>query len=227
MNLANVELIPGTVDNAVDPKNLGRIKCTLPTGFDARTMNVADFDWVYPLTMNGAQSFSSMKKGDKVWILNNKDNIKEYWYIPFFELNANTQNVINENKDGDVLFCRDEGGTTSSQVYSAKSGLTQKINGTTLNLSPNGSAGMSSDQGEMQIKNSAVYLGHSDAEYDVAVKGRKLVDLFNGINEGINKLIQVVTLNPYTTGLAAPLIEISTTIDEKLNAILCDNCNVN
>ena len=95
MLLNNCELIPGVVQSSKDPENLGRIKCVIPGVIDSETMSLENMPWAYPLGMAHYQSFSKPIEGQKVWVLINKSNYNEYWYLPFFEYNDKTKEYLN------------------------------------------------------------------------------------------------------------------------------------
>ena len=111
MKLADVEMIPGVVVDDEDPKFLGRLKISAPGEFEVDSMDINDMFWVYPFPVGGYQSFSHMLKGSKVWLIKNTKNYYEYWYLPYFEMNANTFNLVNSKKkyDADVLVSRSDG----------------------------------------------------------------------------------------------------------------------
>ena len=104
MKLADVEMIPGVVVDDEDPKFLGRLKISAPGEFEVDSMDINDMFWVYPFPVGGYQSFSHMLKGSKVWLIKNTKNYYEYWYLPYFEMNSNTFNLVNSKKkyDADV-----------------------------------------------------------------------------------------------------------------------------
>ena len=53
MKFKDVELLPGVVIDAKDPKMLGRVKATVPTLFDNSAMDVKVMPWIYPISMIG------------------------------------------------------------------------------------------------------------------------------------------------------------------------------
>ena len=140
MKLADVEMIPGVVVDDEDPKFLGRLKISAPGEFDVDSMDINDMFWVYPFPVGGYQSFSHMLKGSKVWLIKNTKNYYEYWYLPYFEMNANTFNLVNSKKkyDADVIVSRSDGSNNIQMYYNPEDGFNQKIGFASINIMPDG-----------------------------------------------------------------------------------------
>lgn len=159
MLLANFEIVPGIVVDNNDPLGLGRVKAVAPCLFDNSTMENDDLIWVNPFCMNGQQTFSKLRPDSKIWILYNKENYFEYWYIPMFEFNNTFP--TDGNDDSDVLISRSSGGSKINMYYSPKTGINIK-NGTThyLQLGPNGDTVLANEYGGINISGEGcVYIG--------------------------------------------------------------------
>lgn len=192
MNLADIELLPGIVINASDPKHIGRVKCNVPTLFDTSVMNEEGLPWIYPITMGPNQQYSSPKKNSKVWVMRNKTNYHEFWYFPMFQLNSSTFDMISgntvqteeteqsgdkeSNKDGgkkvneddyadtDVLISRNGGPTGDVKVFSSPSrGIVLQLGSTTfINITKEGEILLTSDQVSLQVRDNKVFIGKEE-----------------------------------------------------------------
>ena len=116
MKLSDYEFFPGSIIDVADPKYQGRVKANVPTLFDP-SMNKDGLPWIYPFTMGGNQSFSKMTEGSKIWVFRNRTNYNEFWYVPMFELKADTRELLGSDdtyENGEVLLSRNMG---SMSVY--------------------------------------------------------------------------------------------------------------
>ena len=107
MKFSDAEILPAVVVDNKDPKNIGRIKVAIPGKWDTASICVQNLPWVMPLTQSGYQSFSKQTNGSKVWVINNKANLHEYWYIPMFDMNANTASDVDIDWDAIALIQSD------------------------------------------------------------------------------------------------------------------------
>ena len=132
MTLGDFEILPGVVIKTDDPLNQGRVKACAPGLFDTSTMEVDDLFWINPFMMIGQQSFSKMELNSKIWILHNPANYFEYWYIPMFEINENSPEVMNMNSD--VLLSRSINGDIVQLYYSKEEGFNLNIGNNHIKL---------------------------------------------------------------------------------------------
>ena len=139
MKFTDLELIPSVIINDIDPKKLGRVRCTVPGYINGETMAVSRMPWIMPLNMNGYQQFSHPMKGQKVWVIKNHTNENEYWYIPFFELNEDSKSYLSQVYDQDhpeILFSRNSGGYHALMTYDDKNGYIVNINEKVIKIKP-------------------------------------------------------------------------------------------
>jgi len=126
MNFSDYEFLPGTVINVEDPEKRGRIKASVPTWFDTNVMQEEALPWIVPSSMGGYQRFSKLENGSKVWVIHKKKSNKEYWYLPMFELDDKTQEIVNDYNAPEVLLSRSEGNSGVYVYYNTKNGLVLK-----------------------------------------------------------------------------------------------------
>ena len=77
--------------------------------------------------MKGYQGFSKLMTGSKVWVFKQKDNYKELWYIPMFELNQNTREIVSQYNEPEVLISRSAGDLSVLINYSDQEGIQLKV----------------------------------------------------------------------------------------------------
>ena len=226
MKLADVEMIPGVVVDDEDPKFLGRLKISAPGEFDVDSMDINDMFWVYPFPVGGYQSFSHMLKGSKVWLIKNTKNYYEYWYLPYFEMNANTFNLVNSRKkyDADVLVSRSDGSNNIQMYYNPEDGFNQKIGFASINIMPDGTisittGGAAPSAGTFHTNSKNNEIGYDGGEYprQFAVMGENLHKLLDELNGKFKTLATTAAPCPYTSHLAKTLNEICDTISDYTN----------
>lgn len=226
MKLADVEMIPGVVVDDEDPKFLGRLKISAPGEFDVDSMDINDMFWVYPFPVGGYQSFSHMLKGSKVWLIKNTKNYYEYWYLPYFEMNANTFNLVNSKKkyDADVLVSRSDGSNNIQMYYNPEDGINQKIGFASINIMPDGTisittGGAAPSAGTFHTNSKNNEIGYDGGEYprQFAVMGENLHKLLDELNGKFKTLATTAAPCPYTSHLAKTLNEICDTISDYTN----------
>ena len=226
MKLADVEMIPGVVVDDEDPKFLGRLKISAPGEFDVDSMDINDMFWVYPFPVGGYQSFSHMLKGSKVWLIKNTKNYYEYWYLPYFEMNANTFNLVNSKKkyDADVLVSRSDGSNNIQMYYNPEDGINQKIGFASINIMPDGTisittGGAAPSAGTFHTNSKNNEIGYDGGEYprQFAVMGENLHKLLDELNGKFKTLATTAAPCPFTSHLAKTLNEICDTISKYTN----------
>lgn len=226
MKLADVEMIPGVVVDDEDPKFLGRLKISAPGEFEVDSMDINDMFWVYPFPVGGYQSFSHMLKGSKVWLIKNTKNYYEYWYLPYFEMNANTFNLVNSKKkyDADVLVSRSDGSNNIQMYYNPEDGFNQKIGFASINIMPDGTisittGGAAPSAGTFHTNSKNNEIGYDGGEYprQFAVMGENLHKLLDELNGKFKTLATTAAPCPYTSHLAKTLNEICDTISDYTN----------
>jgi len=229
MKFKNVELLPGTIINAADPKKIGRIKCDVPGVFDSETMNEEGFPWIYPLTQPGFQRWSTPIKGHKVWVFKTTDNYQEFWYIPMQQLTTTTQSIINNDTDyenAEVLISRNIGPQSIKMYYTESEGFVLELGTAKININPDQEIIVNASGASVQLKNGKVYVGNG-AEGEHAVKGDTLQQLLEDLRNKLLETASSASVNPFTTTLAQPLIECANAINNYVKYIVCDYTLVN
>lgn len=226
MKLGNVEMTLGVCVSNDDPKKLGRIKVAAAGKFDTATMAIEGLPWVYPLTTNGYQSYSTITEGCKVWLIDNKDNADEFWYIPYHELNADTKAVIGGDVDSDICFSRNVGGKLVQLYQNSSDGIVLRNADTTVNLAGDGACVIESDQGTIRVEGNTVYCGKKGEAQEPMVRGNVLQDILNGLAKNLKTLWQVSAQNPYTAPLAQAFMDASNDITNTISELLSSSCTL-
>ena len=202
MKLKDVDVVPGTVLDDNDPKKLGRVKIGATGYFDRTVMAIEAIPWVYPFTMSSAQSFTHVPTGSKVWLIVNTANEEEYWYLPFHEMNTDTEEVLSDDDmSSDVIFSRNICGK-KLQIYQNKGeGIVVKNGDSSITIGNDGSLITTNGDAVFKIEGSNCYTGAGDAWHKM-VKGDKLYDILSQLAKDLSILS---TASNSTTPM--PLIE--------------------
>lgn len=222
MKFSETELLPGVVTEINDPKMLGRVKATVPTLFDENVMSKDGLPWIYPLTMHGYQGFSKLQKGSKIWVFKQNGKPREFWYIPMFELNKNTRDIVESYKEPDILISRSAGTESVYIYYTDTDGIQLKIGSENyINIKPDSSITLKSGQAQIDLKEGKVFIGDGNAS-EPAILGNKLFDALTHLSQNLGALGAACT-NPFTLPLATVFQQASTTLNQDIQNIRCEN----
>lgn len=227
MKFKDVELLPGAVIVVDDPKKQGRIKVAVPGLFDNTTMNEEGLPWVYPLTMHGYQGFSKMMKGSKVWVFKTTDNYREFWYIPMFELNTNTKEIVSNYEEPDILISRSAGEESIYIYYTDKDGIKLQIGDAEVNIAHDKTIKIKSGSSDITINNnSSITIGTSENEFEPAIMGNKLYNKLAKLSTDLQNVASMATGNMVDV-LRVPIGEAAANLSDGLEDIKAQITQVN
>ncbi len=198
----HVEMVLGTCLSNDDPKKLGRIKVGAPGYFDRTVMAIEAIPWAYPLTMPHYQGYSTISEGGKVWLIDNKDNVDEFWYIPYHELNEDTKKAINDDIESDVCFSRNIAGELIQLYQNKTEGIVLRVGPTTVTLNHNGACIIESEGATVVVEGKTVYCGATGGEKEPMIRGNVLREMLKKLAGDMKELWTKAQQNPYTTALA-------------------------
>lgn len=183
MKLDEFNILPGVVIDVNDPKFIGRVKADAPGLFNSEVMNKEGLPWIYPSSISGYQRFSTLREGSKIWILTNKD-YTEFWYIPMFELNQDTKDIISKEEtdyqDAEILLSRNSGDMGVYIYYTPSEGIVIKNSeNTVINLSKDNKILINSGKGSIKVEDGLVSIGNSEEKVYPLVRGDKLKELLD------------------------------------------------
>ena len=224
MFFKDLEAIPGVVINAEDPEKLLRVKAAAPALFDPGTMDMEALPWIYRFQMCGYQHYSKLMNGSRIWIIRNRTNCYEFWYIPFSNLNQNTIDVA--KSDADVLISRYTGNANAQLFYNAEDGFKTVLNSSYTQINADGDVINMSNDMSSKLYGGHYYVGKDGGEYEPMVLGRKLTDLFAKISSGLDELASTAESSPYTSQLSPTIRSIKADIDNNYQEILSDDCSL-
>ena len=211
MKLEEFKILPGTVIDVSDPKYIGRVKADAPGLFNSAVMNKEGMPWIYPGMMTGYQRFSKLNVGSKIWILTDKE-YHEFWYVPMFELNQDTRDIISENtsdyQESEVLLSRNMGDMAVYIYYRPSEGIVLKNSDNTfITLTPDNQIIMRSGEGQVLIKDNQVYIGDTNTnKMEKAVMGESLVKFIDRFANALDSVASTSAAG-YTGNLTAPLMK--------------------
>ena len=230
MNLSDYEFFPGSIIDVEDPKYLGRVKAIVPTVFDT-SMNKDGLPWIYPFTMAGYQRFSKMQKGSKIWVLKNKTNYTEFWYIPMFELTADTRDLMGGDEEkyseSEVLLNRTMGSMSVKIYFNTNDGIKiQYGDNNHITINPDGEAIMQAGNGVVKISGNHVYTGDGE-DGEPAVMGDKMKTLLDNLSTNLAQCSNAaMSLYMPCPGLVSALQKASSDISKDSMELLAKNTNV-
>lgn len=224
MNLSDIDLYVGVVVDIDDPKHEGRIRATCPGLFDINTMGLDGLFWIPPLTIN-YQNYSQLNKGNKVYIFHNSKNYYGYRYLPFFELNSSTKDLI-DNTDLDVLISRDGDDGPAQLYYKNDTGLMSKVGEGYINVERDGDVVVNGAK-TVDIYADKTRIGEKGQYFEKAVLGEKLKKTLLTLGTDLIALGGELSLNPYTFPLSPKLVNIGKTLVTNTESILSDNVYLN
>lgn len=222
----HVEMVLGTCLSNDDPKKLGRIKVAAPGYFDRTVMAIDAIPWAYPLTMPHYQGYSTIADGGKVWLIDNKDNADEFWYIPFHELNPDTKAAVNDDVESDVCFSRNVAGKLVQLYQNKTEGIVLRVGGTTVTLGANGGCVIEADGATVTVEGKTVYCGKTGGSKEQMVRGSILRDILNNLAADLKELWTSAQSNPYTCHLAPGIQKASNDITNKIPDLLSETCTL-
>ena len=228
MNLDGCELIPSVIVDTKDEMKLGRIKCVIP-GYVDPSFSKENMPWVRPLCMTRHQSFSKMMPGYKVWVLANKNNYNEFWYLPFFELNDISKNFLESTYDADqpeIIVSHNTGGNHAMMTYDETSGFNTKIGENHMQLKPDGHVSIVGGTGQVDINGSNIKVGSVGGDYEPAILGNKLLEILIQLKNAFVSLKESASSSSQTVTLVPGFTEAENALSEA-EKILCTTTQVN
>lgn len=225
MNLNNVSLLPGVVVDNKDPKCLGRIKATIAGKTNPSTMKTEHLPWCAPFSCGGYQRLSMPEIGQKIWVLHDESNYYEYYWIPAWEVNSNSE-AITPIDEYDVLVSRTGDGYGAQMYYNKEEGFMNRIGeNASTNMKINGDIENFSNDIEMSIRGANVYMGKKDEKNEQMVLGGQLKKLLSDLATSLSGLAALAN-HPYTSHLIPKINECSTSITSTLENILSKTCHI-
>lgn len=222
----HVEMVLGTCISNDDPKKLGRIKVAAPGYFDSTVMAIEAIPWAYPLTMSGYQAYSTITEGGKVWLIDNKENADEYWYIPFHELNTDTSAAVADDIQSDVLLSRNNGGQLTQVYQNNTEGIVIRNGNAVVKVTSDGAVTIETDTAAVRVEGGTVYCGSKDGKKEPMVRGSILQDILDKLAGNMRQLWTASQQNPYTTQLAPGFQNASEDINSMLTELNSSSCTL-
>ena len=220
MKLEDYELLPGIIIDVDDPERRGRVKASVPTWFDLNIMSQDAMPWIYPFTMSGYQSFTKLENGRKIWVLHNNKNYDEYWYLPMFELNEDTRNLVSEYDDTEVLISRLTGDSGNVYVYyNDHDGIMLSVGDTKVNVTTNQEIEITNSKASLKIKGDQVHIGNDEGEEHLPM-GEKLKTLLYKLGGDLMYIGGAMSSLPFVSPLSKEFIHMGEDIQKQCNELL-------
>ena len=183
------ELLPGVVISVKDDEHLGRIKVAVPGGPKLSNTQMEALPWCYPLTMTGTyQGFTKLVDNCKVWVLRNKHDNLEMWYILMADYNPNTKEIISPYDNTEILISRDVGGNNIYIYYTDGQGIMISVGETKINITPKNQIVLSTGKGNVTVDGENVYLNTNSSSTHNTVR----FDSLQGVLQSIGTALQAI-----------------------------------
>jgi hypothetical protein len=206
MKLINGVLRPGKVLEVLEN---GKIKASAPGLFSKQDQdNLPPIMPFFEIMNPHANSFSTPKVNDEVWVLNMTDNpLQLYWFRKDDHVTNNTDLFAESGTENVEIICNRATGMTWATLYfSDGSGWVLKNDDSKLQIHPDGhiEIGMNWPSRTINIDSNAIHLGGSENEHPACYGDEvaKILIKICGILEATGMMAKV---NPYTTHLSTVL----------------------
>lgn len=237
MDLSRATLRPGTV-RAVGPKNT--IKVSAPGLFSAED-SPENLPPVKLFSPTAANSITSVKELDEVWVLSFDDNPEAlYWMRKDDSFDAEEdrkalddldekEKAMQPGKAPEVVFNKNDKGSQGSLYFSEESGMVMKKDKSYVNIEKGGDINMAIDYPGRAIKiaKEGITIGGSDAaKPQPAVLGENLQDVIDLLTEAIATIQGAAKKSPYTMQIALALEPLTTKLQNQASAICSSNVKI-
>ena len=226
-------LRPGKVLEVIENGN-GSIKASAP-GLFSEEDDHSLLPPVYPFPIGHANSFSSPKVGDEVWVLSYSDNpLQLHWFrkdhfidndkdFPIGEEGENVEIVVNRN------YGDDENPKWATIYFSNGSGWIIKEDQSIINIKPDGSILLKTnfDKRIIDICKDSIALGAEGKAEDNAMLFSKWEEWANGIVDYFtNTLMPAASANPYTMNLAPVFGQAAALLKPKITPVKSEHVTI-
>lgn len=216
MKLANGEMRPGKILEVLD--NFGTIKASVPGLFSAEDQD--KLPPIVPWPVGPANTFSTPKVGDEVWVLFFTDNPEELkWFRKDdFKNNNGTRNKkgssqstaggnIQDQKNVEVITSVESGSGWASLYFSDGTGWMIKNQEAYAQIDQSGKITLSNSQphGTLEISDGGIALGTAGGSPHPCPYGDKVAELLDKIINTFDVISQAAKGSPYTMAIATAI----------------------
>ena len=225
MDFKHCEIRPGVVLRVED--NFGTIKASC-IGIFSDEEDLNNLPPVYPFFKSSNNNFSSPKENDNIWVIFNRTNPLELFYIYQGPVKSSQNNILqNYGEDLDLIFSRKSGFSEASIYYSGETGI--NINNDTSNIIIDKDKNINIEKDfpnrTIKIDNTAIHIGSGENEQP-AVLGNELVDTLNTLISDFKKVKSAAQVSPYTFSLVQPLNELIINLQKNISKIKSTNVKI-
>lgn len=226
MKLINGTLRPGEVLEVLEN---GKIKAEVPGLFLSEDLEMLPpIMPFFEITNGHANSFSTPRKGDEVWVLNMSDNpMQLYWFRKDDHVVNNAEIFAETGTENVEIVCNREAGVGWAALYfSDGTGWILRNDDSKLQIFPDGhiEMGMNYPNRTIKIDSTAIHLGGSEEEHPAAY-GDETAKLLMKICGVFEALAPLATANPYTAHLSSVLNQVSSWSGE-IPGIISDHVKI-
>lgn len=215
MRLLNGILRPGKVSAVLDN---GKIKATVPGLFS--NTDTDKQPPIYPFCMGASNTFSSVKIGEEVWVLNFTDNpLQLYWFRKDYSCDYNKDIIKGANVE--VLCNRETAMGTATIYFSDGSGWVVKHGESQMHINKDGDIildHLGSPHRSVMINDEGIFLG-GGSESHPAVYGDNLINILDTIANTLKQIRVAASTSPYTVSISSAINSVPETLDSEIEKI--------
>lgn len=205
MKLGLGSLRPGKVLEVSD--NFGTIKCSC-CGIFSEEDDTEMLPPVIPFRLAGINSFSSVKKGDEVWVLTFEDNPQELFYIRKDTFKENIKDILEKDyKFCEVIASRETPEGFIQLYFNDGDGWIIRHVNSVIQIRKDGSILLDAGSAhrKIDISDDSISIGSIGTSAHTAAYGDKVVASLNKLDNIISAIEEAANKLPYTMGISAAI----------------------
>ena len=198
MRLQEVDIRPGFVLKVVD--SYGTVKASV-VGVFSDEADPETLPPVYPFCTVGRGKFSQPKENDPIWVLLNRSNPQELFYLRQCNLSDQLNDELDKNYEDVEVLMRTDSGTGYAQIlFDTSDGMVLQNDASTITIKNDGTISLSTGDPHqtLEVNSDGISLGSAGTSAEPAVLGDKTEDALNKLWNCINAIVtNLQSCDPY------------------------------
>ena len=221
MVLAAAQIRPGRVLKVEDEKGTIKAMCC---GLFSEEDDPENLPPVYPFPLGCANTFSSPKEDDEIWVMFFSDNPMELFYIRKDNFPENLQDTLSQDyEDCEVLASRELASGMVQIYFTNGDGWIIRNVDSVIQMRKDGSILLDtgSDNRKIDICNNSISLGSEGGSEHTAGYGDEITTQFRNIGIILKGIADAAKATPFTAGIKMAIDSLmqSTNYDEQCDKI--------
>nr|DAR30039.1 MAG TPA: baseplate assembly protein [Caudoviricetes sp.] len=223
MKLINATMRPGRVVEVLEG---GNIKVEAPGLF--RREDAPNNPPVMPFFGGHANSYSSVKVGDEVWVMNQSDNKLDLRWFRKDDHLIPDKKLYNDGKNVEVVVNREVAGGWASLYFTDGSGWVITHKGAVISIERDGSILLDSGapHGSISVGADGINIGTAGRSAHPAAFGDEVEDCLNTIMQAIQGIYQASSTNLYTLPISIAIKGLAEKLKKQIPEIKSTNVSI-